>query len=117
MCVLAVHLCDQVIAQMCDNQVHRVYICIERETGQEVVGVVTPTDILSNISGQAGWLRRTLSARHASCKRQAQGPADTCTASALQRAVEAATAGGMEDGAGAFLDTENGSKRARVEAV
>lgn len=41
----------QVLVQIVDNHVHRVYICKENDKGQEVVGVVTPTDILSLIAG------------------------------------------------------------------
>lgn len=41
----------QVLVQIVDNHVHRVYICTDNDKGQEVVGVVTPTDILSLIAG------------------------------------------------------------------
>lgn len=42
----------QVLVQIVDNHVHRVYICKDNDKGQEVVGVVTPTDILSLIAGK-----------------------------------------------------------------
>jgi len=101
---------------MCDNHVHRVYICKEGSKGQEVVGVVTPTDILSLIAGQGGWLRRTLSLRANSTKRQASTPsagAGAAAAAALDEAIAVATAAvAAVDGEGA----DEGCKKARVDA-
>lgn len=105
---------------MCDNHVHRVYICKEGSKGQEVVGVVTPTDILSLIAGQGGWLRRTLSLRANSTKRQASTPAaaggaagGAAAAAALDEAIAVATAAvAAVDGEGAG----EGCKKARVDA-
>lgn len=42
---------------MCDNTVHRVYVVQPGAKPHEVVGVVTPTDILALVSGLGGWHR------------------------------------------------------------
>lgn len=89
----------QVLSQIVDNHVHRVYICKENERGQEVVGVVTPTDILSLIAGQAGWLRRALSTRLNSSKRQASSPTAAAAQAALDEAIAGAKAAVAADGA------------------
>lgn len=104
----------QVLSQIVDNHVHRVYICKENEKGQEVVGVVTPTDILSLIAGQAGWLRRALSTRLNSSKRQASsGAAAAADQAALEEAIAGATAGvAAENGA---EGAHGGGKKARHE--
>ena len=41
---------------MCDNVVHRVYVCEKGAKPHEVVGVVTPTDILALVSGVGPWV-------------------------------------------------------------
>lgn len=46
----------QVLKIMCDNVVHRVYVCEKGATPHEVVGVVTPTDILALVSGVGVWV-------------------------------------------------------------
>lgn len=74
---------------MCDNHVHRVYICQEQNEKQQVVGVVTPTDILSLIAGQAGWLRRTLSMKSNGGNKR---PAADAAAAALNAAADVAAA-------------------------
>jgi hypothetical protein len=108
----------QVLAQIVDNHVHRVYICREGDKGQQVLGVVTPTDILSLIAGQAGWLRRALSMRANSSKRQASVPSAAAAAAvALDVAIAEATAAVLADvvdGAAAAADG-SGHKKARVE--
>jgi hypothetical protein len=40
---------------MCDNVVHRVYVVETGTKPHEVVGVVTPTDILALVAGLGGW--------------------------------------------------------------
>jgi hypothetical protein len=101
--------------QIVDNHVHRVYICKEGEKGQEVLGVVTPTDILSLIAGQAGWLRRALSMR-ANSKRQASIPSAAAAAVALDAAIAEATAAVMADVVdGAAAADGIGHKKARVD--
>jgi hypothetical protein len=110
-------MCVQVLVQIVDNHVHRVYICKEGDKGQEVLGVVTPTDILSLIAGQAGWLRRALSMRANSSKRQASMPSAAAAAVALDAAIAEATAAVMADvvdGAAAAGDS-TGHKKARVD--
>lgn len=92
---------------MVDNHVHRVYICTESEKGQEVVGVVTPTDILSLIAGQGGWLRRALSARANGSKRHA-------SAEAAEASLEDAVAGALAADA-AVEGAHGGGKKARHE--
>lgn len=117
-----------VLCQMVDNSVHRVYICTESEKGQEVVGVVTPTDILSLVAGQAGWLRRTLSTRSNGMKRPASEAASAeaaaaaldamCEAAEEAEAVAAAAAaadGGAADGDAAEQDAANLHKKAKVD--
>lgn len=94
---------------MVDNHVHRVYICTESEKGQEVVGVVTPTDILSLIAGQGGWLRRALSARANGSKCQASAEAAQAEAS-----LEDAVAGALAADA-AVEGAHGGGKKARHE--
>lgn len=97
---------------MCDNHVHRVYICREQGASQHVIGVVTPTDILSLIAGRAGWLRRTLSTKSndsAHKRNAAEGATGDAPAAAAGGAGEAA-AGGGEAAAG------DAHKRAKVDA-
>jgi hypothetical protein len=100
----------QVLSQIVDNHVHRVYICKENDKGQEVVGVVTPTDILSLVAGQAGWLRRALSTRLNSSKRQASSPTAAAQA-ALDEAIAGATAAVAADG----VDGGHEGKKAKHE--
>ncbi|KAF6254676.1 hypothetical protein COO60DRAFT_1642116 [Scenedesmus sp. NREL 46B-D3] len=45
----------EVLQTMCGNLVHRVYVVEKGAKPHEVVGVVTPTDILALISGQGSW--------------------------------------------------------------
>lgn len=100
----------QVLSQIVDNHVHRVYICAEGDKGQEVVGVVTPTDILSLIAGQGGWLRRALSARANGSKRHASAEAAEAEAS-----LEDAVAGALAADAAAVEGAHGGGKKARHE--
>jgi hypothetical protein len=102
----------QVLSQIVDNHVHRVYICTESDKGQEVVGVVTPTDILSLIAGQGGWLRRALSARANGSKRQASAEAAEAEEVLLDDAVARALAA---DAAAAAEGAHGGGKKARHE--
>jgi hypothetical protein len=74
---------------MCDNHVHRLYVTRESDKpgGQTVIGVVTPTDCLNLIAGQAGWLRRTLSLRS-----NGNGKRTAAAEEALEAAAEVAGA-------------------------
>lgn len=45
----------QVLQIMCENVVHRVYVCEKGASPYEVVGVVTPTDILALVAGVGPW--------------------------------------------------------------
>jgi hypothetical protein len=40
---------------MCDNVVHRVYVVEKGAKPHEVVGVITPTDILALVAGLGSW--------------------------------------------------------------
>jgi hypothetical protein len=43
---------------MCDNVVHRVYVVEKGAKPHEVVGVITPTDILALVAGLGSWGKR-----------------------------------------------------------
>uniref|UniRef100_A0A383VM92 CBS domain-containing protein n=1 Tax=Tetradesmus obliquus TaxID=3088 RepID=A0A383VM92_TETOB len=45
----------EVLQVMCDNVVHRVYVVEKGAKPHEVVGVVTPTDILALVAGLGSW--------------------------------------------------------------